>query len=277
MHSTWPTPALRFGHNDPAIPRDDLRLLNPDYFARHDPSWFIEGRYFRVWAQNSHGTDEDLHGKEFIILTSNNVGFQGVLVATTPTEQALSIDLDQGEIPFCEDFADVAGRQYLEKFAPRSPWELPASIEDVDNLTIRLEALGNHTGQTLRQAARPKIRIARLHDIYSIAFATYKCQDLGSLDQASMRTLRVRYVQHLNKKWDLATNVPCTSIRTSAISSQVYRPFTASLPNNIPTHHSSSVEFRLGDVAETGYGVCEVGPSERIDYGSPLSDIYDEF
>lgn len=279
MHSTWPTPALRFGHNDPAIPRDDLRLLNPDYFARHDPSWFVEGRYFRVWAQNPHGTDKELHGKEFIILTSNNVGFQGVLVAMTPTEQVLSVDPNQGQIPFCEDFIDVAWRQYLEKYAlsfsdgnDGLSMDLSAIYEGADNISIRLEALGKHTGKTLRQAARPIIRVARLHDIYSIAFATYKCQDLGCLDQASIRTLRIRYVQHLNKRWDLATDMPWTTIQRPATSRYFDRVFTPSLPMHTQVHHSNSVAIRHGDVADL-YDLKEVqSASGGPGYGSSFSN-----
>ena len=121
-----------------------------------------------------------------------------------------------------------------------------AISEDVDNTSIRLEALGNHTEQTSRQAARPKIRVARLHDIYSIAFATYKCQDLGCLVQGSIRTLRSHYVQHLNKKWDLATDVPWTSNQ----SPDPWICGSRTITTRFPMDHPSSDENQTSDFVD---------------------------
>ena len=176
----------------------------PDDCVFQPADWHVPGRYFRIWALSEDGSDSDteIHKKTFILLDTKNTEGKGVLVNQYEKTEAL----------------EQLGR---ESDAKRKVMALRVSGDGddmSDSKSHSTQRSGGEPSERARERLNKLTQILLKEDVplplpsdtyvlldhtYNIPFRKYRCEDLGILERASLRILRLHYVNYLIDAWDL--------------------------------------------------------------------------
>ena len=173
------------------IPSSADPTLPPPEYRERDPNWYIPGRLLKIWAPKDHEIDK----KEFVLLDSKNVEGPGLLVRVYSQEDKQAGYFYRAHVLVRPP--DPLELQSLPGPPTSQPFQkvLQGATQEPKTVYLDPYEVGN--------VGVEKATWVELEHTYNIPFIHHKCVDCGVLSRASLKRLRVYYLNYLYFCWDL--------------------------------------------------------------------------